>query len=117
MKALAQVAVQSEKGSFPEEGLRALEQGMADTNPVVQLASVMALGQVGMPALELLIHALKTTENVAVATSIANTLGSISDPKSVAALKEVIADDATDPYVKELAESSLGRMNMFPANA
>ena len=117
VKALAQVAVQSEEGTFPEDGLQALAQGMEDGHPVVQLASVMALGQVGAPALDILIDALKSTENVAVATSIANTLGSISDPKSVAALQAVLADPAIDPYVRELAESSLGRMNMFPANA
>ena len=70
----------------------------------------------GLPALDILINALKTTQNVAVATSIANTLGSINDPKSVAALPGAINDDSTDPYVKELAESSIGRMNMFPSN-
>ncbi len=116
VKALAQVAVQSEEGTFPDAGMEALNQGMEDENPVVQLASVMALGQVGLPALDILITAMKTTENVAVATSIANTLGSINDPKSVAALQEVIDDDTTDPYVKELAQSSLGRMKMFPTN-
>ena len=110
VKALAQVAVQCEEGAFPELALQALTEGLRDENPVVYLASVMALGQVGVPALDVLIDALKNLDNVAVATSIANTLGSINDPKSVAALQEVVANEAIDPYVKELAQSSLDRM-------
>lgn len=110
VKALAQVAVQCEEGAFPELALQALTEGLRDANPVVYLASVMALGQVGVPALDVLIDALKNLDNVAVATSIANTLGSINDPKSVAALQEVVASESIDPYVKELAQSSLDRM-------
>ena len=114
VKALAQVAVQCEEGSFPDDGFQALALGMEDDNPLVGLTAVMALGQVGAPALDVLIETMKTTENVAVATSIANTLGSINDPKAVAALEEAIANESSDPYVKELAKSSLDRMRMFP---
>ncbi|MEM9246188.1 MAG: HEAT repeat domain-containing protein [Cyanobacteria bacterium P01_F01_bin.153] len=115
VKALAQVAVQCEEGAFPDEGFQALALGMEDENPLVGLTAVMALGQVGAPALDVLIETMKTTENVAVATSIANTLGSINDPKSVAALEAAISDESSDPYVKELAKSSLDRMRMFPS--
>ncbi|MGD1935941.1 MAG: HEAT repeat domain-containing protein [Cyanophyceae cyanobacterium] len=117
VKALAQVAVQCEEGFFPDEGFQALALGMEDENPLVGLTAVMALGQVGAPALDVLIETMKTTENVAVATSIANTLGSINDPKSVDALEAALADESSDPYVKELAQSSLDRMRMFPTQS
>ncbi len=112
-KALAQVATWHRDRPFPQSAIDGLQQGMSDPNPVVHLASVMALGQVGVPALDILIHTLKSTENVAIAVSIANTLGSIDDPKAAAVLTESIDDESMDPYVRQLAESALSRMGMM----
>jgi bilin biosynthesis protein len=36
-----------------------------DPNPVVNIASVMALGQMGSSAFEILVESLNTTDNVA----------------------------------------------------
>jgi len=112
-KAMAQIAVQHPDQAFPEAGLEGLRKAMEDPYPVVQIASVMSLGEIGIPAVETLLEALKTTDNVAIALTITNTLGSIGDPRAIDVLKDLIADDAVDSYVKETAESALPRLEQM----
>ena len=109
-KAMAQIAVYHPDEPFPAEGLDGLRQAMDDPYPVVQIASVMSLGEVGMPAVDTLLEALKTTDNVAIALTITNTLGSIGDPRALEVLRDLIADDSVDSYVRETAESALPRL-------
>lgn len=112
-KAMAQIAVQHPNQPFPSEGLEGLRRAMEDPYPVVQIASVMSLGEIGQPAVDTLLEALKTTDNVAIALTITNTLGSIGDPRAVDVLKELIADESVDSYVKETAESALPRLEQM----
>lgn len=112
-KAMAQIAVSHPNEPFPIEGINGLRQAMADPYPVVQIASVMSLGEVGSPAVDTLLEVLKTTDNVAIALTIANTLGSIGDPRAVAVLRELIDDDTVDSYVRETAQSALPRLEQM----
>lgn len=114
-KAMAQIAVYHSDKPFPEAGLEGLRQAMNDPYPVVQIASVMSLGEIGMPAVEMLLEALKTTENVAIALTITNTLGSIGDPRALEVLRQLIADDSVDSYVRETAASALPRLEQMMA--
>ncbi len=109
-KAMAQVAVYHPEEPFPAEGMAGLREAMADPYPVVQIAAVMSLGEIGVPAVEMLLEALKTTDNVAIALTIANTLGSIGDPRALEVLRELITDETVDSYVRETAESALPRL-------
>jgi len=109
-KAMAQIAVYHPAEPFPAEGLEGLKKAMADPYPVVQIAAVMSLGEIGMPAVETLLETLKTTDNVAIALTITNTLGSIGDPRALDVLRDLIKDDTVDSYVRETAESALPRL-------
>lgn len=112
-KAMAQIAVNHPEASFPAEGMEGLRQAMEDPYPVVQIASVMSLGEIGMPAVDTLLAALKTTDNVAIALTIVNTLGSIGDPRAVEVLRDLIADNSIDSYVRETAQSALPRLEQM----
>lgn len=111
-KALAQVAINYPEDPFPAEGLQGLKTALNDPNPVVHIATVMALGEIGPPAVDLLIEALQTTDNPALATSIVNALGSIGDPRGIEALTALIQAESTDSYVRESATSALARLEM-----
>lgn len=111
-KAMAQVAIYHRDAEFPQVGLEALTQAMEDANPVVHIAAAMALGQVGVPAVEILSHAVKTTENIALAVSALNSLGSIPDERSTKLLKEIAEDDSVDPYLQETAVSAISRLEL-----
>lgn len=112
-KAMAQIAVNHPDTSFPAEGIEGLRKAMEDPYPVVQIASVMSLGEIGTPAVDTLLTALKTTDNVAIALTITNTLGSIGDPRAVEVLRDLIADDSVDSYVRETAQSALPRLEQM----
>ncbi|MDZ8240603.1 MAG: HEAT repeat domain-containing protein [Nostoc sp. ChiQUE01a] len=109
-KALAQVAANHPDVPFPEEGLQGLKTALNDENGVVYIASVMALGEIGSPAFEILNEALKTTDNVAVAVAIVNALGSMGDVRGVEVLTALTNDETVDPYVRESAVSALPRL-------
>lgn len=109
-KAMAQIAAFYPDEPFPQEGLDGLRKAMEDPYPVVQIAAVMSLGEVGVPAVDTLLDALKTTDNVAIALTITNTLGSIGDPRALEVLRDLIADESVDSYVRETAESALSRL-------
>jgi bilin biosynthesis protein len=112
-KAMAQIAVSHPQAAFPAEGIAALRQALEDPYPVVQIASVMSLGEIGMPAVDTLLEVLKTTDNVAIALTITNTLGSIGDPRAIEVLRELIADESVDSYVRETAASALPRLEQM----
>ena len=111
-KALAQVALNYPDEPFPELGLQGLKQSLNDPNPVVHIASAMALGEIGDAALDILLETLQTTDNVALAVSIVNALASVGGEQAVAVLTKLSEDDSTDGYVKETAISALSRMEM-----
>jgi len=112
-KAMAQIAVYHPDEPFPQEGLNGLKKAMDDPYPVVQIAAVMSMGEIGVPAVETLLEALRTTDNVAIALTITNTLGSIGDPRAVDVLKDLIQDESVDSYVRETAESALPRLEQM----
>ncbi|MDF5710184.1 MAG: HEAT repeat domain-containing protein [Nostoc sp. S4] len=109
-KALAQVAANHPDIPFPQEGLQGLKTALDDPNGVVYIASVMALGEIGSPAFEILTEALKTTDNVAVAVAIVNALGSMGDARGVEVLTALTKDETVDSYVQESAVSALPRL-------
>lgn len=112
VKALAQVALNYPDEPFPEIGLQCLKQSLDDANPVVYIAAAMALGEVGDAALEILVDALQTTDNVALAVSIANTLASIGGDRALEVLTNLSESDSIDSYIKETAISALSRMEL-----
>lgn len=114
-KALAQVALNYPNESFPELGLNALKAALDDPNPVVHIASVMALGEIGPDAFDILADSLKTTDNLALAVSITNAMASIGDERSREVLQGLIDAEATEGYVRETAVSALSRLD-FVAN-
>jgi bilin biosynthesis protein len=109
-KALAQVALNYPEDPFPAEGMRGLKAALNDQNPVVHIAAVMALGEIGDSALDILIDALKTTDNVALALSIANALASIGGDRATEVLTALVDDESADSYVRETAVSALSRL-------
>ncbi|MBW4618417.1 MAG: HEAT repeat domain-containing protein [Cyanosarcina radialis HA8281-LM2] len=111
-KVLAQIAVNYPELSFPEAGLQGLKAAIADSNPVVHIAAVMALGQIGTPAFEILVESLKTTDNVAVQVAIVNALAAFSDPRCLEVLNDFANDESVDPYVRESATSALSRLDL-----
>lgn len=115
-KALAQVAINYPNEPFPDEGLAGLTSALQDPNPVVHIAAVMAMGEIGTPVVERLIEALETTDNPALAVSITNALASIQDERGVVVLNRLIEDEATDSYVRETAVSALSRLDLLMKN-
>jgi bilin biosynthesis protein len=111
-KALAQIAVNYPDVPFPEAGLQGLKTAMNDPNPVVHIASVMALGEVGSPAFEILVETLNTTDNPALQVSIVNALASVGDERGVEILSALGEDESVDSYVRESAVSALSRLNL-----
>jgi len=111
-KALAQVSFNHSEVEFPEEGLLGLQTALQDTDPVVNLSSVMCLGQIGLPALDILLETLKTTDNPALGVGIVNAIGGIPDPRSKETLTALAHDETADSYVRESAVSALSRLEM-----
>ena len=110
VKALAQVIVNYPDVPFPAEGLACLKTSMSDENPVVNIAAVMALGELGTPALEILVEALNTTDNIALQVILVNTLASVGDMRAEPILAAAIEDTSLDEYVRESATSALPRL-------
>jgi bilin biosynthesis protein len=111
-KALAQIALNYPDEPFPPEGVQGLKTALNDDNPVVHIAAVMALGEIGSPVLDILIEALQTTDNVALAVTLVNAIGSIGDSRGADLLKALIDDESADSYVRESATSALSRLEM-----
>ena len=115
-KALAQVALNYPDDPFPETGMTALKTALNDPNPVVHVASVMALGEIGPSAFDILVDALNTTDNLALAVSITNAMASIGDERSREVLQSLIDAESTDGYVRETAVSALSRLDFVIKN-
>jgi bilin biosynthesis protein len=115
-KALAQVAINYPAEPFPAEGLRGLQTAISDPNPVVHIAAIMALGQIGTPAFEILIDSLKTTDNIAVQVTIINSLADLGDPRCAQVLTDYADNESVDEYVRETATSALSRLELVMKN-
>lgn len=115
-KALAQVAVNHKEVDFPQVGIQALQQAVNDPDPVVHLATVMALGAVGPAVFEILVETLRTTENIAIAVATVNALGSLGDERCKPVLEEFAQNDSVDPYIQESAVSAVSRLDMIRQN-
>ena len=72
----------------------------------------MALGAVGIPALDALIDTLESTDNLAVGVAIINALGAMNDERAPKVLTKLANDESADPYIKESATSALSRLEM-----
>ena len=117
VKALAQVAINYPELPFPEAGLEGLKTALGDANPVVNIAAVMALGEIGSPhAFDILKETLETSDNIALAVAITNTFGSIKDSRGADVLKALIDDESTEGYVRESAVSALSRLELVMKN-
>jgi bilin biosynthesis protein len=112
VKALTQVALNYPELPFPEAGLEGLKQAINDPNPVVYIATVMTLGEIGAAGLDILTETLATTDNPALGVSIVNALAAVGDERSAEVLNRVVNDEAIDPYVKETAISALSRLEL-----
>ncbi len=115
-KALAQIAVNYPELPFPEAGLQGLKIALTDANPVVYIAAAMALGEMGMPAYDILIEGLHTTDNIAVQVSLVNALASIGGEQAAAVLTQFAQDESADAYVRETAASALSRVELVKKN-
>jgi bilin biosynthesis protein len=111
-KALAQIAVNHPDVPFPAEGLQGLKTGLNDPNPVVNIGCVMALGEIGVPALDILLESLETTDNVALAVTLVNALATVGDSRGADVLTAIINDESADSYVRESATSALSRLDL-----
>lgn len=111
-KALAQVSFNHPDVPFPTEGVEGLKKALDDPNPVVHIAAVMALGQIGLPVLDILIEALNATDNVALAVALVNALGSIGNRRAAEVLASFAEDESIDSYVRESAASALSRSEL-----
>jgi bilin biosynthesis protein len=61
---------------------------------------------------QILVEALKTSDNIAVQVSAVNALASVGGARAAEVLAEAAADEAADPYVRESATSALSRLQM-----
>ncbi|MCP4973586.1 MAG: HEAT repeat domain-containing protein [Prochlorococcus sp.] len=109
IKAYAQIASNYPLEPFPKEAMDALELALKDDYPVVSVAAVMALGQVGKQALDLLRQVCKG-DNPAQAVAAVNALAQIDDPSVEICFGELLEDESTDSYVRETVNSSLERV-------
>lgn len=116
VKALTQVILNYPDEEFPQEGLDALKLAINDPNPVVNIATVMTLGEIGTPMVPLLIETLETTDNPALAVTIVNTLGTMADERCAKILQQLSQDDNADSYVRETAVSALSRLEFLVKN-
>ena len=111
-KAIAQVVICHPDQPLSDEGVQGLKTALQDANPVVNIAAVMAMGEIGEPVVDILIEALQETDNPALAISLVNTIASIGDIRGVEVLQEIINNEAADSYVRESATSALSRLEM-----
>ena len=114
VKAYAQVASNQPGIQFPETAMQALEEALSDDSPVVAVASVMALGQVGGQAVPLLLRVVGG-DNPAQAVAAVNALAQIDDPAIEPILKDLQHQPKLDSYVRETLESALARIRELQA--
>jgi len=95
------------------EGVQGLKTALQDPNPVVNIAAVMAMGEIGKPVVDILIEALTETDNPALAVSLVNAIASIGDSRGIDVLQAIINDESADSYVRETANSAFSRLEMM----
>ena len=110
VKAIAQVIINYPQEPLSPAGLECLKTAMSDENPVVNIAAVMALGELGSPAFDIMVEALETTDNIALQVTLVNTLASLGDLRAEPILVAASQNAALDEYVRESATSALPRM-------
>ena len=115
-KALAQVADQWAGLPFPDATLDLLCHKALAPNPVVQITAVMALGEMGEPALPRLQKILREGD-VAVQVACINALAGLGLEAAQADLQAQAANEAADPYVRESATAALARCSMAKTRA
>ncbi len=104
-KALAQVAVYYSDVPFPLEGINGLKTALHDSHPVLHIAEAMALGVVGLPALDSLIEVLDETDDLGLTVAIINAIASIDRDRDREVLNKLANDSSVDTYVKQTATS------------
>jgi bilin biosynthesis protein len=109
IKAYAQIASNARGILFPPEAMAALEAALQDCSPVVAIAAVMALGQVGEQALPLLIQVCQG-DNEAQAVAAVNALATIDHPDVASCLAQLAAAEDIDTYVRETVASAMARL-------
>ena len=112
-KALAQLAANFPEDALPDATIAALKAGTGDENAMVQLVSVMALGQLGQAGFGPLTEVLRENDDAAVGVAIVNALGSGGDERSIAVLQALTMDETVDSYVRESAVSALPRLDQM----
>ncbi len=112
-KALAQVAANYPEVPFPTEGIEALKTTLLDPNPVIYIASAMALGVVGLPALDSLLEVINETDNLGLKVAMINAISSIDDERSKEILNNLANDESADTYIRESATGALSRLDML----
>ncbi|WP_315857154.1 HEAT repeat domain-containing protein [Synechococcus sp. ATX 2A4] len=110
VKAYAQIASNLPGLQFPSEAMAVLKTALDDESPVVAIAAVMALGQVGEQALPLLIQVCRGS-NEAQAVAAVNALVNIDHPDVSICLAQLAACEDTDAYVLESVTSALVRVD------
>ena len=114
VKAYAQLASNYRGIAFSESAMQVLRDGLRDDSPVVAVASVMALGQVGEQAVPLLLE-VSRSDNPAQGVAAVNALAEIDDPAVEAGFEALLADEGTDSYVRETLTSALLRVKDLKA--
>lgn len=114
VKAYAQLASNYPGLPFSEEAMQVLRDGLQDSSPVVAVASVMALGQVGKQAVSLLLE-ISRGDNPAQGVAAVNALAEINDPAVEQGFEELLADPSIDGYVRETLTSALLRVRDLKA--
>lgn len=110
VKAYAQVASNQPGIHFPDEVMHALEQALGDDSPVVAVATVMALGQLGPQAVPLLLKVVHG-DNPAQAVAAVNALAQVDDLGVEQSLRALQQEPELDRYVLETLDSALARIN------
>ena len=85
-----------------------LESALIDQSPVVSLAAVMALGQVGFQSLDLLLN-VAVGENPALAVAAVNALAEIDDSRVEECFAKLLENQSTDSYVHSTVTSASER--------
>lgn len=114
VKAYAQLASNYPELPFTPQAMEVLRLALADDSPVVAVAAVMALGQVGRQAVPLLLEVTRG-DNPAQGVAAVNALAEIDDPSIERGLQDLMDDPDTDGYVKETVVSAIMRVKDLQA--
>ena len=114
VKAYAQLASNYPGIPFSDAAMDVLQAGLADPSPVVAVASVMALGQVGEQAVSLLLE-VSRGDNPAQAVAAVNALAEINHPSVEDGFEALLTLDNLDDYVRETLASAVLRVKDLKA--